>query len=270
MHSTVSDGTYTPQGLVQMALQHNLSAIALTDHDSAAGVRIAQQAADGTGLEVVPGVELSAYDGQEMHILGYFICPENVALKQYLARMAQSRVERVQAMVRKLSGNGFSISWEEVRRRAQHMVSRVHIAQSLVEKGYAASVGEAFDRLIGEGKPYFVRRQQIGSQEAIRAIHDAGGLAVLAHPYFLHCDAEMEERLRGLPELDGIECHYPRHTQEQQEAYQRLARKFGLLETGGSDFHGANRPEAEPGKGCCGRKIPYDYLEKMKLRAQKR
>ncbi len=270
MHSTVSDGTYTPQELVQMAQQRNLSAIALTDHDSAEGVRMAQQAADGTGLEVVPGVELSTYDGQEMHILGYFIQPENAALKQYLERMAHSRVERVQAMVRKLSGNGFSISWEEVRRRAQHMVSRVHIAQSLVEKGYAASVGEAFDRLIGEGKPYFVRRQQIGPQEAIQAIHEAGGLAVLAHPYFLHCDAALEERLRRLPELDGIECHYPRHTQEQCEEYQRLARKFGLLETGGSDFHGANRPEAEMGIGCCGRKIPYEYLEKMKQKTSKR
>lgn len=270
MHSTMSDGTFTPQELVQEALCRNLSAIALTDHDSTEGVCAAQKAAAGTGLEVVPGVELSAYENQEMHILGYYIHPEHAALKQYLARMAGSRVERVQSMVRKLSENGFSISWEEVRRRADHMVSRVHIAQSLVHKGYAASIGDAFERLIGEGKPYFVPRQQIGPREAIQAIHDAGGLAVLAHPYFLHRDASLEALLRQLPELDGMECHYPRHTKEQWDGYRRLAQQFGLLETGGSDFHGANRPDAKMGKGCCGKDIPYEYLENMKMRVKKR
>ena len=269
MHSTMSDGTFTPQELVQEALRRNLSAIALTDHDSTEGVRAAQKAAAGTGLEVVPGVELSAYEKQEMHILGYYIHPEHAALKQYLARMAQSRVDRVQAMVRKLSENGFSISWEEVRWRAKHMVSRVHIAQSLVQKEYAVSVGDAFERLIGEGKPYFVPRRQIGPQEAIQAIHDAGGLAVLAHPYFLGRDASLEELLRQLPELDGMECHYPRHTTEQWDYYRKKAQQFGLLETGGSDFHGANRPDAEMGKGCGGRSIPYEYLKNMKIRVQK-
>ncbi len=266
MHSTMSDGTFAPQELVQEVVRKGLSAIALTDHDSVQGVRAAQQAAEGTGLEVVSGVELSAYNGQEMHILGYFIEPEHQALKQFLARMHESRVERVHAMVRKLSGNGFSISWEEVCQQAQHMVSRVHIAKCLVQKGYATSIGEAFDRFIGEGKPYFVQRRKTKPQEAIQAIHDAGGLAVLAHPYFLHRDETLEELLQELPELDGLECHYPRHTQEQFEAYQRLAQQFGLLVTGGSDFHGANRPDAEIGKGCCGREIPYEYLEHMKNR----
>lgn len=270
MHSTFSDGTFAPQELVHEALRMGLSAIALTDHDTAEGVSEAQQAAEGTGLEVVPGIELSAYDAQEMHILGYYIQPEHPALGKFLEQMKESRLDRVRAMVRKLSGNGFSISWDEVLGRANHMVSRVHIAQSLVQHEYAQSISDAFDRYIGEGKPYFVQRRQILPQQAVRAIQMSGGIAVLAHPYFLQRDDTLDQLLQSLPELDGMECHYPRHTQVQYERYQTLAQQFGLLETGGSDFHGANRPDAEMGKGCCGKNIPYTILEHIKSAVKKR
>lgn len=264
IHSTMSDGTLSPREFVREAAQKGLCAVALTDHDSVEGVREAQNAAAGTDLEVITGVELSVYDDREMHILGYGIQPEHPALQQFLRRMKDSRAERVRAIVRCLAKDGFDIAADEVFGRAAHMAGRVHIAQCLLEKGYIRSVGEAFERFIGEGKPYYVPRRQIRPQEAIAAIHEAGGLAVLAHPYFLHRDDTLAELLEGLTELDGLECHYPRHTREQRELYRELARRFGLLETGGSDFHGANRPEAKLGQGCCAEPIPYVCLERMR------
>lgn len=264
IHSTMSDGTLSPREIVREAAELGLCAVALTDHDSVAGVREAQNAAAGTDLEVITGVELSVYDDREMHILGYGIHPEHAALQQFLRYCRETRAERVRAIVRRLAEDGFEISAAEVFERAAHMAGRVHIAQCLMEKGYIRSVGEAFERFFGEGKSYYVPRRQIRPQEAIAAIHEAGGLAVLAHPYFLHRDDTLAELLAELTELDGLECHYPRHTREQRTLYQELAQRFGLLQTGGSDFHGANRPEAKLGQGCCAEPIPYACLERMR------
>ncbi len=266
VHSSMSDGTDTPEELVRFAKAKGLCAIALTDHDTVAGVRRAQCEGKRCGVEVVPGVELSAYDGREIHILGYGIQTEHPALTAFLQHMHESRLERVRAIVRNLSGNGFPISWEEVQPLAQHMVSRVHVAQILVKKGYMSTLREAFERLIGEGKPYYEPKRKISPQETIHAIHQAGGIAVLAHPYLLHCDENLEEVLAQLPGLDGIECQYPRHSWAQYKRYSSIAQGRGLLETGGSDYHGKNRPEVELGEGCQGQNISGDLLIKLKQR----
>ncbi len=266
VHSSLSDGTDSPESLVRHAKEKGLCAIALTDHDSVAGVQRAQCEGKIQGVEVVPGVELSAYDGRELHILGYGIQTAHPALTEFLQRMHESRLDRVHAIVRKLSGNGFSISWEEVQELAEQMVSRVHVAQVLVKKGYVSTLAEAFEHFIGEGKPYFEPRKYISPQETIHTIHQAGGVAVLAHPYLLHCDETLKQLLEQLPEVDGIECHYPRHSQAQYELYCNIARERGLLETGGSDYHGKNRPESCLGEGCMKQNIPFELLQKLKQR----
>jgi predicted metal-dependent phosphoesterase TrpH len=237
IHTTASDGVYTPFEVVQVAVAKGLSTIAITDHDTVAGIDEALEAARGTVLEVIPGIELSAVRGsRETHIVGYYLDHHDEALKKRLDALRQSRRERAWKMVDKLSGLGMPLSWQRVEEIAadSSAFGRPHIAQALRERGYVASINEAFEIYIGLRGPAYVSRYKLTAVEALEMIIAAMGLPVLAHP------RGQEGILPELVErgLVGLEAHYPAYTSEETEALVRLAHKHDLICTGGSDLHG--------------------------------
>jgi len=271
-HSTASDGTLSPEALVELAAERGLSAIALTDHDTVAGVAPAQERGKSLGLEVVPAVELGAWlDGVgEIHLLGYFIDIKNKTLRDRLAWLRDERRSRGRKIVERLKDMGVSISVEQVEKIAKvGSVGRPHIARALVENGHVASMKEAFERYLKSTGPAYVKRELLNADEAIGLVREAAGVAVLAHPCTLgRKDRELPWVLQSLMAmgLEGIEVFYSQHTSEQVQLYEELARRFGLLMTGGSDFHGANKPQIELGQGSI--QVPTDVLASLRHTAK--
>jgi len=236
LHSTASDGAYSPAQLVKMALAKGLGAISLTDHDSTEGIDLALQAAQGTLLEVIPGVEISAEVGsQESHILGYYIDHRAEPLQERLKAIRDFRRHRAWKMLERLKDLGMPLNRERVAEIAGGgSIGRPHIARAMMEKGYVSSTTEAFVNYIGRNGPAYVPRYKITPLEATQMILEAGGLPVLAHPL---------EVLPLLPELAaaglvGLEAYYGQYSPEQRDDLARWAEKYGLIATGGSDFHG--------------------------------
>ena len=273
-HSTASDGTFSPEALVELAAEKGISAIALTDHDTVAGVAPAQARGKALGVEVVPAVELGAsWDGVgEIHLLGYFIDIKNKTLRDRLAWLRDHRRSRGRKIVERLKEMGVSISVEQVEDIAQgESVGRPHIARALVKNGHVASMAEAFERYLKSNRPAYVKREQLGAAGAIRLVQEAGGVAVLAHPFTLKgTGGELPQVLQSLMALglEGIEVYYSQHTSEQVRQYEELARRFGLLMTAGSDFHGANKPEIELGHGSI--QVPAKLLVALREAANTR
>jgi predicted metal-dependent phosphoesterase TrpH len=237
IHTTASDGLLTPVEVVRTAIEKGLSAIAITDHDTTEGVEEALTAAEGTGLEVIPGVELSAEHGSgETHILGYFVDRRDTALQEMLAVLRRARRERAWKMIGKLAALGVTVSWGRVLEIAgdSSAFGRPHIAQALREKGYVDTINEAFYRYIGLDGPAYVARYKLTPTQAVEIVRAAGGLPVLAHPWR---QREMVVRLsaRGLV---GVEAYYPRYSDEECEELASLGEQYGLIPTGGTDFHG--------------------------------
>jgi len=237
IHTTASDGTLTPSEVVQQAAARGLKAIAITDHDTIGGIAGALQAAVANGLDVIPGVELSAEKGlNEMHILGYYVDHYNDGLRHKLEILRKARRERAWRMMEKLAGLGMRLHWERIVQIAGEgsAFGRPHVAQALQEKGYVSSIDEAFDRYIGRRGPAYVSRYKITPLEAIKMITDAKGLPVLAHP------RGQEHMLPELVEagLVGLEVYYPGYAIDQSEALVELAKRHTLIPTGGTDFHG--------------------------------
>lgn len=239
IHTTESDGTDTPEEVVSRAVSLGLGAVAITDHDTVKGISRAVRAAAGR-LMVVPGVEISTQDGdREVHILGYFIKSNNRALLEKLYEMHLRRRERMRKIVRRLRETGVPIEQERVAAMAgSGVVGRPHIARVLVEMGVVATVEDAFRRFLGRGCPAYVPRARFPTAGAVRLIREAGGVAVLAHPGLTHGE-EIIDKLSASG-LGGIEVEYPEHTAEQREFFHGLARRYGLIATGGSDYHGTN------------------------------
>lgn len=237
-HSTASDGVYTPVEVVHIALTHQMDVIALTDHDNVSGVRPARQTAEGTGLEVLAGVELSAEDERtDRHILGYLIDVDSQPLRATLTELRDARTHRAERMVQKLAALGVDIPLERVLTLAdQGSVGRPHVAQALLERGYVGSIQEAFEKYIGNGGPAYVPHYRLEPKQAIALIHEAGGVAVLAHPGHYPDYREVITSLVPLG-LDGIEVYYPDHTPAIVEDLRVLARQYNLVMTAGSDFH---------------------------------
>jgi len=244
LHTTASDGSLTPRQLVEKAKEVGFSAIAVTDHDSVGGIAEALEWGGKLGIEVIPGIELSTLrGGKEVHILGYFIDWQNSELNNWLKKFISARKDRAAKTVEKLNQLGYSIELARVKEIAgKEFIGRPHIALALQEKGYIKEIKEAFTKeLIANGGRAYVERYKITPEAAIAAVHKYKGIAVLAHPGYLpDATALPEEDIRFLVQegLDGIEVYYSKHIPQQTEYCQKIAEKYHLLITGGSDYHG--------------------------------
>ncbi|NLY42425.1 MAG: PHP domain-containing protein [Clostridiaceae bacterium] len=270
VHTTASDGSFSPAQIVQYAVERKLAAIAITDHDTVAGVKEAVEQGKKQNIEVVPGVEISVSFESEMHILGYFIDINCLPLIQTLERLKVYRDQRNPLILKKLNQAGIPITMQEVEQKAGgKIVGRPHIAAVLVDKGYVKSTSEAFEKFLGQSRIAYVEKKKVTPQEGIELIKKAGGLAVLAHPiYLVRNGYNLEEVLKELMSygLDGVEAHYSEHSEAETTQFIELAEKYNLLITGGSDFHGKSKPEIELGRGYGSLMVPYDLLTKMRAR----
>lgn len=270
VHSTVSDGTLSPSELALYAHSKELSAIALTDHDTVAGIDECIQKGNELGLTIVPGIECSAdYCGKEVHILGYYINHHDSEFIAQLEALINAREKRNEMMVQKLSEIGCPIDLDELIMEAgkDAVITRAHIAKALLKKGYIHELSEAFTKYIGNGKPCFVPKARFTTNQCINLIHGAGGLAVLAHPMLYgYSRSEVTQLLRSLKDagLDGVECLYSTHSQDDTAHLLQVCSNLKLLPTGGSDFHGTNKPNLDLGCGYGKLSIPFKFLKAMK------
>ena len=266
VHSNCSDGTYTPEELVAYALEKGLKAFALTDHDTTAGIARAQRAASGTGLELIPGIELSTeYKGKDIHILGLGIDPENAYFQDQLLRFQNARNLRNEKMIEKLREHGIDITLEQMRACFPDSVwTRAHFARYLFDHGYVKEMWDAFDLYLGDHAPCFIPREKVTPFQAVQLIHEGGGYAVLAHPLLYRLGEEplnlLVKTLTGCG-LDGIEAIYSTNRFSDEADMRQLARRYGLAITGGSDFHGSNKPSIDLGCGKGNLRIPYRLLK---------
>lgn len=242
-HSTYSDGLLSPAMLVEEAASRGVRILALTDHDTVAGIDEAGLAGERLGVEIIPGVELSAAlpNGGEVHLLGYFVEIDDPALLAQLAGYARARAERMERMVERLSRIGTPVAMERVHEIAGHgTVGRPHLGRALVEAGYAEDLSDAFARYIGGGKPAFVPRPRVDPCEAIALVRAAGGVPVLAHPFSTGGVESVLDRLVPAG-LAGMEVDYGEYSTEDREILREIATRRGLIATGGSDYHGPDR-----------------------------
>lgn len=269
VHSSASDGTFSPSALLQEAKNAGLSAMALTDHDTMDGIAEAEACAKKQGIELIPGVEFSTdYLGQEIHVLGYYLSKEYPRLKNKLEEFRDFRVTRNERMVERLTQEGFSITMEQLKKRApDSVITRAHIAKHLVETGQVADIPTVFANYIGENCSCYIQRPKITPVEAVNLIIEAGGLAVLAHPVMYSLtDVQLRQMIQEMKDagMCGIEAIYSENTAEDEARYLELTASFGLLVSGGSDFHGKNKPDIQLGVGKGNLHIPYSILESFK------
>jgi 3',5'-nucleoside bisphosphate phosphatase len=273
-HTRASDGTGTPSDNVRLAAAAGLSAVSITDHDTVAGLEEALKAGGAAGIIVVPGVEISSSeDGKDIHVLGYYMDVADPLFLSRLEELRNVREGRNDRMLERLRELGYAITLEEVLERRGPVeqkdttVGRPHIAQVLVDKGYAESQQDAFNRLIGEYGAAFISPKRISPETAIAWIHEAGGAAVLAHPGLYGNDV-LVERLAGTG-LDGIEADHSDHSPEEVEKYREIARRHGLIATAGSDYHGERGGEVFHGP-LGGRRVEAAVLPLLRERAESR
>ena len=250
LHTTASDGLCTPRELVAQAAAAGLTTLAVTDHDTMAAVGEVAALAGAAGIRLVPGIEITAIeDGADVHILGYFLDPASPPLTTFLAAQRDSRVERVRAIAARLATLGVHIDTgpllDAASRRDGSSVGRPQVARALVAAGHAVDTNDAFERWLGRGKPGFVPRSGACAEDVIRIIHDAGGLASLAHPGVTKVDARLAV-LRDAG-LDALEAYHSDHDADMRDRYLRIARDLGMLVTGGSDYHGDPAHGVSPG-----------------------
>lgn len=240
VHSNASDGKFSPEDIIRKAAALGLKYIALTDHDSVAGIPAALEAARAyPGLTFIPGVEISTeVPAGEVHILGYFIDYTSRKLRKELEGFHTSRVGRAQGMVAKLAKLGIDIDWARVQELAgDAAIGRPHVARAMLEKGYITTFEEAFEKYIGRGGPAYVERDKTTPAEAVALVLSAGGLPVLAHPYTAKEPQKLITELKTAG-LVGVEAYYKDSSHEKTGAMLRLAGKLGLIATGGTDYHG--------------------------------
>lgn len=265
IHTFYSDSTSSPEEVVNEALDAKLSCIAITDHDTIDGIEPTMNLAKARGLEVLTGVELSTeVDGKDIHLLAYCFDPRNPALLSVIAQAQDGRVERMRQMIAKLKTLGVNnIEFDEVSALAHsRSLGRPHLATMLKEKGWVSDLSQAFHKYIGEEAPAYVSKFKLSPFDAIKLVRDAGGVTVLAHPMITNRD----ELLPAFVEagLQGIEVYYPNYPPISIEYYEKLARKYNLVMTGGSDAHGKAKTNTYIGRA----KIPYELVEKLKAAAK--
>lgn len=238
LHTVYSDGIYTPEAVVRAALGRSLRAIAITDHDSVSGVAPTREAAAGSGLEVVAGIELAVqHEGTELHLVGLFVDRRETALRRHLVELRARRRARVIETIRRLGRVGVHIDTNEVFAAAEPgLPGRVHLAQVLATHRKVSSYQDAFQKYLGNGRPAYVKRSWPSLEEAVEIIHEAGGLAVYAHPLLTSRDGAIP--LLVSAGIDGVEVYQPNHPAADRQRYAEICSRHGLLPSGGSDCHG--------------------------------
>ena len=262
LHTNFSDGTYSPEELAERAAMVGLAAVALSDHDTLEGCARMAVACRGAGLEFIPATELTAeLDGNELHLLGYFLDAQNTRLLGEMARFQQVRQDRIREMVARLNRVNVPLQADAVFALANcRSPGRPHVGRALVMGGFCATLEEAFERFLKKNRPAWVPKFKISALDAIALIHGAGGLAVLAHPGLNRADQIIPELVTA--GLDGLECFHTKHTAPVSAHYLRLALDLDLAATGGSDCHGLSK-----GKPLIGTvKLPYEYVTRLKAR----
>jgi predicted metal-dependent phosphoesterase TrpH len=271
-HTDRSDGTFTPAELVEEAKRVGLSALGISDHDTFAGYDAALPLASEAGLELICGIELSTrFHGASLHLLGYFPgTPPTPELRAWLDELLESRRERNTRLIAKLQSLGLDITLEEVETHGRTLTGRPHFARVLVDKGYANDIQHAFDEYLDESARGYVDRREVPTEEAIQRVRASGGVASMAHPVRV-AKNNWEKLAIWVGELaaagmQAIEVHHSDHSPENKSYYQSLAERYGLAITGGSDFHGANKPNISLGTGIRGNlHVPDDVLDRLKL-----
>ncbi len=269
VHTTASDGTMSPEQLIHYAHKKGVAVVGITDHDTTAGISEAKKAGELLGVEVISGIEVSVeYEG-EMHILGYFI-KDTQELKDKMIELRAEREERNRKIIKKLNDYGMNISWDEVQEAAKgETIGRPHIGMVMVQKGYVRALDSCFKKYLGRGKPAYVDREKMGPREGIELILQAGGIPVLAHPRYLNMRTRkldnLLSELKGFG-LEGIEAYYSMNTRNETGQHLRLAIKHGLAVTGGTDFHGINKPEVDIGIGRGNMALGSEMVDELKKR----
>ena len=269
VHSTFSDGTMTPTEIVKLANIKNLKAIALTDHDTVAGLNEANKAGEKYGIEIVSGIEFSTtYNDIDIHILGLMINYKDQYFQEQLQQFINSREKRNQKMIEALNKLDINISLDDVKSVSDgNVITRAHFARALFEKRYIQSTQEAFTKYIGNNGPAYVEREKVTPDKVIKLILDNSGIPILAHPllYGLN-NAELNNLIKELLSygLKGIEGIYSLNTFSDDQYLKKLAHKYNLLISGGSDFHGDNKPNIQLGTGRGNLFIPNTLLERLK------
>lgn len=270
VHSTASDGSETPSAVVRSAAAAGLTAIALTDHDTQSGIAEARAEASQSGLELIGGTELSLEWAQgAMHLVVLFLEPGPGPLQNRLAALRTGRSERNDRIIDRLGELGLPVSGAEILDLAAgESVGRPHIAAVMVNRGYVASIADAFDRYLGRGMPAYMARPRLSPEEAIALARQSQAVPILAHPHTLglNTSEEVTTTLRRLSSagLIGIECYYPLYSPFEREGYAALAQRFGLKPSGGSDYHGTYKPDVELGIGRGNLAVADELLDPLR------
>ena len=272
-HTTFSDGSLTPTRLVEEAAAVGLAAVAVTDHDTVDGLPEALAAGERLGIEVIPGVEINLeHDRVTMDMLGYFLAGAPTdELEHELAELRAYRDERNARMLGRLAELGLPLDPAALAAAAENgAVGRPHIGEAMMRRGYVSSMSEAFERYLGRGAPAWVDRRRLSMGRALKLLRASGALPVLAHPGLIRTDAAgLNHVVRDAARagLAGIECYYPLHDEDTVAACLSLARKYALVPTGGSDYHGSVKPKTRLGVGSGGRPVPDHVLMNLRCLA---
>jgi predicted metal-dependent phosphoesterase TrpH len=268
LHSqtTASDGELSPEVLLARAQAQGVRVLSVTDHDTVAALERAEAAARVVGIELVPGIEISAHLGaREVHLLGHFVDRRQPALQQMDAELGRAREERMREMIRRLAEEGVQVTMEQVQAVAQGAhLGRPHLARALVALGHCSSMQEAFQRYLGDGRPGHVPSRRISAEDAVALIHRSGGTATVAHPGVSKLQEPELGALKAAG-LDGLEVFHPEHVPSQREKLLRWAERYDLVPTAGSDFHG---PKVSPGRELGEESLAVERLERLRSRAR--
>lgn len=267
-HSVYSDGTCTPEEVIALAEERNLAAVALTDHNTVSGLERFMRAADGKKVQAVAGMELSTvFDGAETHMLGLFLPRSGwPLLEEKMQVLLQNKEESNRRLIAALQQAGYDVDYEELAAATLGgRINRAHIGADMVKKGYVGSISEAMSGLLSEKGGFYRPPERLSALEGISLIRKAGGLAVLAHPFLNLTEEELRRFLPLAKEagLTGMETHYSLFNRDITEKARRLAAEYGLLESGGSDFHGLHKPDIALGWGKGGLQVPACFYEAL-------
>lgn len=274
-HSVFSDGTCTPRQIVDLAVEMGLSAVALCDHNTAAGLPEFFAAAQGKPIEAVGGIEISTeYEDKDLHIVGLFIEPERYdEIASFMEEANLRKLESNRKLVRDLNALGYELDYDELcAQNPEGNINRAHIAAALTEKGYTASIKEAFSHLLADDGGIYQAPKKIGTMEAISYLRSIGAVAILAHPFYDFTEQELEDFLPEVKAagLDAMETLYSSFSEQQRAAAQRIAEEYDVLPSGGSDFHGGNKPDIALGRGRGDLYVPQSFLTALKKRKMTR